>query len=60
MEKKTYIQPAIKILSALYLLDQTFPIVSGHGGNAGEGAAKSHNGFDEIDEESENIWNFKW
>lgn len=60
MEKKTYIQPAIKILSALYLLDQTFPIVSGQGGNAGGAAAKRQNGFDETDEESDNIWNFKW
>ena len=57
MEKKEYMQPCMKIILMPRLL-QEFEL--SEGGNAEGAVAKSHNGFDEIDEESENIWNFKW
>ena len=57
MEKKEYMQPCMKIILMPRLL-QEFELSGG--GNAGEAAAKRHNGFDDTDEESENIWNFKW
>ena len=57
MEKKEYMQPCMKIILMPRLL-QEFEL--SEGGNAEGAVAKSHNGFDEIDEESENIGNFKW
>ena len=57
MEKKEYMQPCMKIILMPRLL-QEFEL--SEGGNAGEAAAKRHNGFEDTDEESENIWNFKW
>lgn len=57
MKKKEYMQPCMKIILMPRLL-QEFEL--SEGGNAEGAVAKSHNGFDEIDEESDNIWNFKW
>ena len=58
MKKKTYIQPFIKVLESLYLLDQEFGF--GSGGNAGEAPTKRFDGFDDSDSEENNVWKVDW